>query len=66
MTDMLVSNRRRGTLDAVAISAARSACRVLTTVFTSIKTTGRRLFPLVSVVVTRVPGGRTRDDDHLA
>src|SRR4029077_21031811 len=62
----MAMKRRGGTDDAVAITAARSARRVLTTGFTPTKTTGRRMRTRISALVSRPTGGRCCDGDHLA
>ena len=62
----MAKNRRGGTWDAVVITAARSARRVLTTAFTVTKTTGRQQITPANVVVSRTPGGQECDRDHLA
>ena len=54
----MAKTRRGGTVDAVANTAARSARTVLTTVFTSTKTTGRGVRHPASGLVSRPPGGR--------
>ena len=63
MAVRIAKNRRGGAVDAVAITVARSARRVLTTGFTFTKTTGRWS---ITPVVTRPPGPKLCDRHHLA
>ena len=62
----IITSRRRGTWRAVATMAARSARNVLTTGFTSTKSTcGGPLIPSSRPRVAP-PTGHVRDGDHLA
>ena len=63
---VIATIRRRGTCAAVAITAARSAARVLTTDFTVTKTTGRPVITRLMPDASRLPGARWPDGDHLA
>ncbi len=62
----IAANWRRGTCAAVEITAVRIAARVLTTDFTSPKTTGSPVITRHMPVASRLPGARWPDGDHLA
>ena len=63
---VMAASWRRGTCLAVEITAERNAARVLTTDFTSTKTTGLPVVVRLMPDASRPPGARWPDGDHLA